>query len=92
MKLIPSRPTFAQDMTNEERTIMQQHVVYWKDYMEQGIMLVFGPVLDPAGVYGLGILEVDDEEQAKTLMANDPASSINKYEYHQMMALTKSKV
>ncbi len=25
LKLIPPRPTFAQDMTPEERNIMQQH-------------------------------------------------------------------
>jgi len=33
LKLIPCRPTFAQDMTDEERAIMQQHVVYWREVL-----------------------------------------------------------
>ena len=47
LKLNPCRPTFAQDMTNEERAIMQQHVGYWSDLMNKGLVVVFGPVLDP---------------------------------------------
>jgi len=55
--------------------------------MDQGIMLIYGPVLDPAGVYGLGIVDVKDEEHLKPLLVNDPASRIGKYVYHQMMAV-----
>jgi hypothetical protein len=29
LKLTPPRPTFAEDMTEEERTIMMQHAAYW---------------------------------------------------------------
>lgn len=89
LKLIPNRPTFSKDMTPEERAIMQQHVVYWKDLMKKGKVIVFGPVLDPAAVYGLGIIEVENEDEAKTFIANDPAGTINIYEYHQMMAVVK---
>jgi uncharacterized protein YciI len=87
LKLNPSRPDFAQTMTQDEREIMLQHVDYWKKYMQEGIMLVFGPVLDPNGVYGLGIIAVDDEGQVSDLIANDPASKINRYEYHPIMAV-----
>lgn len=73
IKLIPPRPTFAQDMTKEERSIMKQHAVYWKDKAEKGIVLIYGPVLDPIGTYGLGIVEVEDEDQARTFAADDPA-------------------
>ena len=59
LKLLPSRPTFAQDMTPDERAIMQQHVVYWTDLMKQGKVHVFGPVLDPNGIYGIGVVEVE---------------------------------
>jgi uncharacterized protein YciI len=91
LKLIPSRPTFAQDMTDEERGIMQLHVDYWRDLMSKGVVIVFGPVLDPAGIYGLGIVCVDSQEQVNTLTANDPASKINKYEIHPMMAIVPEK-
>ena len=87
--LIPPRPSFAQDMTPEERAIMQQHVVYWRDLMAKGKVIVFGPVLDPAAVYGLGIIKVDNEDEVKAFIEGDPAGTINTYEYHQMMAMVK---
>lgn len=87
LRLLPPRPDFAQTMTEEERNIMMQHVAYWKDYMNRGIALVFGPVLDPEGVYGLGIVGVDSEEELKALMANDPAARINRYVFHPMNAV-----
>ena len=88
LKLIPPRPTFAQDMTSEERSIMQEHVGYWMDLMKQGKVIVFGPVLDPQSVYGLGVVVVDDEEEVKQMTLNDPAIKINRYEYYPMMAVT----
>lgn len=59
-------------MTSEERNIMQQHVQYWKGYMNKGMVIVFGPVLQANNVYGLGIVSVESEEQVKELIANDP--------------------
>jgi uncharacterized protein len=53
LKLIPPRPTFAEDMTNEEWAIMNLHAAYWKDKADRGIAIIYGPVLDPKGVYGL---------------------------------------
>lgn len=91
LKLLPPRPTFAQDMTDAERAIMQEHVLYWKDLMSKGFVLAFGPVLDPAGVYGLGIVAVDDEAQVKEFTLNDPAVKINRYEYAQMLAVVPEK-
>jgi len=91
LKLNPSRPDFAQTMTPEERSVMLEHIAYWKKYMDEGVMLVFGPVLDPKGVYGLGIIAVDEVAQVDDLIANDPAAKINNYEYHPMMAVVPAK-
>jgi len=91
LRLIPSRPTFSQDMSPEERSIMMQHVGYWKGLMDKGFVLAFGPVLDPAGVYGLGIVEVDNEDQVKEFTTNDPAASINRYEVLPMLAVVPNK-
>jgi hypothetical protein len=33
------------DMTNEEKQIMHQHVAYWKPYVEDGTVIVLGPVM-----------------------------------------------
>lgn len=91
LKLIPCRPTFSQDMTPEERAIMQQHVVYWKGFMDKGLVLVFGPVIDPKGTYGLGIIEAENEEQVNSFIENDPASKINTYEFFPMLAIVPAK-
>lgn len=71
-RLIPPRPTFAQDMTEAEAKVMSDHAAYWTGLAERGKVIVFGPVADPKGVWGVGILEVEDETEAQTLTANDP--------------------
>lgn len=72
LKLIPPRPTFAEDMTEAERNVMREHVSRWKDLAEKGIAVVFGPVLDPRGAWGVAIVEVADEADAHALVPNDP--------------------
>jgi uncharacterized protein YciI len=89
LKLIPKRADFAQTMSAEEREIMLQHVEYWKDFLNKGIVVVYGPVMDPEGVYGIGIVGVDDEKQLFSLMENDPAAMINNYEFYPMRAVVR---
>jgi uncharacterized protein YciI len=91
LKLIASRPTFAQDMTDEERAIMQQHVGYLTDLMNKGIVKAFGPVFDPNGAFGMGIIEAESEEQVKEITINDPASGINRYEIYPMIAVLSER-
>jgi hypothetical protein len=91
LKLNPCRPTFAQDMTDAERHIMQLHVAYWGSLMNKGMVVVYGPVMDPAGVYGIGVVEAEDEAQLKEMIKNDPASQINNYDYYPMRAVLAEK-
>jgi uncharacterized protein YciI len=72
-KAIPPRATFAQDMTEVERKAMEQHIAYTKGLFDKGIVIVFGPVLDPRGVWGVGIYELESMTKAQTLISNDPA-------------------
>jgi uncharacterized protein len=72
-KLIPPRPTFPVDITEEEAAIMQQHFAYWSRFEERGIVVVLGPVLDPSGTYGLGVIAGDDPNEINALGAEDPA-------------------
>ena len=53
--------------------------------------LAFEPVLDPRGAYGLGIVEVENEQQMKDMIANDPANGLNTYEFYLMKAVTPKK-
>lgn len=66
------RPSFHLDMTDDERAIMQRHVTYWSEKATQGIAIVFGPVMDPNGVYGIGIYQIEDEVEMRTLLQADP--------------------
>jgi uncharacterized protein len=92
LHLLPVRPDFAFTMTDEERAVMLEHVAYWKDKMAKGKVLVYGPVFDPKGPYGLGIVVVDEEREITELINEDPAGKINKYEYYPMRAIVPNPV
>jgi uncharacterized protein len=72
--LPPRRPTFPQDMTEAEGELMQEHFNYWKTLVAKRIAVTFGPVADPRGIYGLAIIETEEESIAQDIRANDPAS------------------
>jgi uncharacterized protein YndB with AHSA1/START domain len=72
-KLIPPRATFAQDFTAEEGALMRDHAAYWMRHMQEGRVIVFGPVADPKGGWGLGVVRVPDEAALRALEAGDPA-------------------
>ena len=71
-RLKAPRPTFALDMTEQEREIMGRHAAHWQPLVESGDMVVFGPVLDGSGSWGLGVVEADDEDELRTFAASDP--------------------
>jgi uncharacterized protein YciI len=71
-RLFGPRPTFPGDMTPEEADVMGQHSAYWRELTRAGTAVAFGPVLDPAGVYGLGVVRADDEAAARAIAAADP--------------------
>ena len=72
-RLLPPRPTYHLDMSPEEGEIMQTHGGYWMNLLQQGTCVAYGPVFDPAGVWGLAILDVADEAAAQALVDDDPA-------------------
>jgi uncharacterized protein YciI len=59
-------------MTDEERAIMGRHAAHWQEFLDSGQMVVFGPVLDGSGSWGLGVIE-GDEEEVRAMAASDPA-------------------
>ncbi len=91
-KLIAPRPTFAFDMTEDERTLMQRHSTYWRDLLDSGTVLVFGPVLDPKGPFGVCIGEAADETEARALADGDPVIEAGcgfTFEIFPLMAVTR---
>ena len=85
-KLIPPRPTFMQDMTDEERRLMDEHGRYFQDHFAAGKVLLFGPVMASGGAFGLGVLEVENEAEARQFGEGDPSvkAGLNKFEIHPM--------
>ncbi|MCA0756321.1 YciI family protein [Paenibacillus sp. N4] len=85
----PPRTTFPQDMTEEERNIMHEHIAYWTDKQNQGIALVFGPVRKPDDPHGLAVIEVENADQVPKLIAEDPAviAGLMATEFYPMMAV-----
>jgi uncharacterized protein YndB with AHSA1/START domain len=72
-RLLPSRPTFMQDMTADERAVMLAHGQYWRGKLAEGGVIAFGPVADPKGGWGVGIVAVRDEAELLTFQNEDPA-------------------
>ncbi len=78
IRLIAPRATFMQDITPEEREMMGRHGVYWRGKLAEGKVLAFGPVLDPTGPWGLGLIRAKDEAEVHAFEAGDPAITANR--------------
>ena len=52
---------------------MGRHAAYWRPYIDSGQMVVFGPVADGTGSWGLGVLEAEDEDEVRAFASRDPA-------------------
>ncbi len=53
---------------------MGEHVAYWVQLARAGTAIAFGPVADPAGGWGLGILEAPSIEAVHAILAKDPTA------------------
>lgn len=73
IRLSAPRPTFALDITDAERETMGRHAAHWQPLIDAGRMVVFGPVMDGTGSWGLGVVEAEDEAEVRALAAEDPA-------------------
>lgn len=74
LKLFAPRPTFHLDITPEEMSVMQVHAVYWRELLERGVALAFGPVLQPEESWGVALLYAQSLDAAQAIAAEDPAS------------------
>jgi uncharacterized protein len=85
-KLIPPRPTFPQDITYQEKLLMKEHAVYFQQQFTVGRVLLYGPVMAKGGTFGLVILEVADEAEARHFGENDPSvrAGLNRFEISPM--------
>ena len=67
----PPRPTFGQDATEGEAGVIADHFAYLKRLLAEGKLLIAGPCEDSS--MGIAIYETKDEEEARKILAEDPA-------------------
>ena len=74
-RLKPPRADFAQTMSDDEQRIMHAHQAFWRELLAEGRVVVFGPVADPEGVWGMGVLRAPTQVEVNQIGAVDPAVS-----------------
>ncbi len=86
-RLIPPRADFAQTMTAEEQQAMAEHMEYWQQLLQDGRVVVYGPVADPEGVWGLGVLRAADRAEVLAIGERDPSvvAGVNTFEVFEIM-------
>jgi uncharacterized protein len=95
VKLVAPRETFAMDMSAVETATMEKHSEYWNKHLGWGNVIVFGPVFDPTGTYGIGVIVAPNEAGARAFMAGDPVMKANigfDCEIYPMNAVTRELV
>ncbi len=89
-KLRPPRTTFISDMTSDEAQLMRAHREYWTPRVETGVVVAMGPVADPAGGYGVAIIEAASEPALEAMQGADPVIAAGRgfaYENHRMLGI-----
>ena len=88
VRLLPLRPDFPTGMTPEEAATMKAHSGFLAEQLARGTLVVAGPVLAPSGAFGMGVFECASVEEARELLAHDPATGLGTYEIAPMAAAT----
>jgi uncharacterized protein YciI len=67
----PHRHEFFKDPTPQEEMAMDAHFEYLKQATTDGVVLLAGPCLDET--FGVVVLRVESEADARAFMLNDPS-------------------
>ena len=89
-RLIPPRADFAQTMTEAEQQAMAAHQDYWQRLLADGRVVVYGPVADPEGVWGMGVLRAADRAEVLAIAEADPSvvAGVNTFDVFEIMGGT----
>lgn len=72
LRLRHRRPSFPFDADAAEKAAMEARGAFWQKETETGRAVAVSPVFDPAGPWGMALVEVEDENAAGDLLAKDP--------------------
>ncbi len=59
-------------MSADEKNWMAGHGAFLDNLLEQGVIVAHGPVMDPAGGYGVSLYRIADDQQIETFTSRDP--------------------
>jgi uncharacterized protein YciI len=88
-KWVPPRNDFLSTITEREKALFEQHGDWQTRLRDQRLIVANGPVVDPAGSYGVALWEISDDADIAALTAEDPIvqAEIGHYEYFPMLLL-----
>jgi uncharacterized protein YciI len=66
------------------------HSAYWSDHMRAGRVVVFGPVADPQGPWGLGIVRAAALAEVETFAAHDPVIAAERGFRYEILAMLQA--
>lgn len=72
IRIEPTREGMAEEPTQEEAALLEQHFAYLKSLMEKGVVVLAGRTTEKPFV-GYVIFRAEDEDTAQDLMNDDPA-------------------
>ncbi len=71
-KYLPPRADFLATMTDDEKRWMGQHGAFLDDLLAKGQIVAHGPVMDPAGGYGVSLYRIEDDQEIDAFTSQDP--------------------
>lgn len=85
-QFIAPRADFLATLSADEQQWMAEHGAFLNDLMQQGLIVAHGPVLDPAGAYGVSLYRIANDQDIATLTAQDPLvrNGVGHYVHHPM--------
>ena len=85
-KFIPPRTDFLPTMSIDEQEWMRQHGNYLNKLLDHGVIAAHGPVMDPAGGYGVSLFQIQDNQDITAFTSEDPIikNGVGHYEHHPM--------
>ena len=65
---------------------MNEHSRYFQEHFAGGRVLAYGPVLATGGAFGMAVLAVESEAEARQFGENDPSvrAGLNRFEIYPM--------
>ncbi|MFZ6719713.1 YciI family protein [Undibacterium sp. Ji49W] len=88
-KFIPPRADFLATMSDEEKKLMRQHGDFLNDFLEKGLIVAHGPVIEANGGYGVSLYQIADDQDISLLTSEDPIvkNGVGHYEHYIMLHL-----